>query len=290
MRKKGWIVLSTCCVLLAFPVRSGKAQILGGGVVVCTNCADEVTTIAMKAQQVLQYLKEVQIALNALQIVQMMIREGQNQATHPSTNIAADLGTLSTILVQSQGLAGDMAQMDAIFRNVYAPYSISPVVSFAAAYNQWATTTLNTIHGTANVAGMQGSMLMNEQAFLAQVQAMNQTDMGQDQLIQLGNAIGTEEIAQLQKLRQLMIADMSSKSAFLAQQVNTQQAQQAAQQSDSCMRTGSEMESHGEPYASKAICSGGTLPVAGSVLRAIPTDGSPAGSSDPAATPRSGCD
>lgn len=229
MRRKGWIVLSACVVLLGLPSRNASAQLLGGGVVVCTNCADEPTSLAQRATQLLQYIKEAETALNAIAIAQQMVREGMNLAQHPSTNIAADLGTLSTILIQSQGLAGDLAQMDATFRTIYTPYSPSPVVTWADAYSAWATTTLNTIHGTANAAGMQSSMLMNEQLFMAQVQSMNQTDMGQDQLIQLGNTIGVEEVSQLEKLRQLMIADMGSKAAFLAQQVNTQQNQQAAQ-------------------------------------------------------------
>jgi type IV secretion system protein TrbJ len=59
---------------------------------------------------------------------------------------------------------------------------------------------------------------------------MSQQPMGRDQSLQLGNTIATEEISQLQKLRQLMISDMSAKAAYTAQQTNLQQTQQMAQQ------------------------------------------------------------
>jgi type IV secretion system protein TrbJ len=74
-------------------------------------------------------------------------------------------------------------------------------------------------------------MFQNEGLWMQQIQAMNQMPLGRDQSLQLGNTIATEEVAQLQALRQLMIADMQSKAAFSAQQVSTQQAQQVAQQS-----------------------------------------------------------
>ena len=224
MRRAG-IAFTTCVLLIGVPVRKARAQFwnpLG---------ATEVTQLLNHAQLAMTYIKEAQTALNAIQMAQMMVREGVNLAQHPSTNIAYDLGMLSSILVQSQGLAGDMAQMDVAFRQTYGNYNgPDAATQFALQYNNWANTTLNTIRGSVNAAGYQGSMLSNEQAWMTQIQMMNKTTMGRDQSLQLGNTIAIEEITQLQKLRQLMIADMTSKGAFTAQQVNGQQAQQSAQQ------------------------------------------------------------
>lgn len=228
MHKSQWFAIAFGVAALCAPLR---AQ-FGPGVFICTNCADEPTSLAQKATQAMQYLKEAQTALQAINMAQMMAHEGVMLATHPSTNIMADLGMLSSILVQSQGLAGSMAQMDAQFRTTYAPFSpSSPILDWTSAYNNWASTTLKTINGSLNAAGYQGGMLQNEQMWMTRIQAMNQMPLGRDQSLQLGNTIATEEVAQLQALRQLMIADMQSKAAFSAQQVNTQQAQQMAQQS-----------------------------------------------------------
>ena len=223
MRNRGWIAIPTCLVLLGIPVQEARAQLFGVG-------ATEITQIMNHVQLMMTYLKQAQTALNAIQMAQMMVREGVSLAQHPSTNIAYDLGMLSNILVQSQGLAGDMAQMDVAFRQAYGNYNgPDAAVQYALKYNDWTKTTLNSIRGSVNAAGYQGSMLGNEQAWMQQIQLMNRTPMGRDQSLQLGNTIAVEEIAQLQKLRQLMIADLSSKAAFTAQQVNGQQAAAAAQ-------------------------------------------------------------
>ena len=232
MRKRSWLAIGLSIAALGIPVQEARAQIFGGGVVVCANCSDQATTLLMKAQQAMQYLQEAQTALRAIQMAQMMVTEGKMLAAHPSTNIMADLNMLSTILAHSQGLAGTMAQMDAQFRQTYGNYNgPDPAISFALKYNNWATTTLKTINGSLNSAGFQGGMLQNEGLWMQQIQAMNQMPLGRDQSLQLGNTIATEEVAQLQALRQLMIADMQSKAAFSAQQVSAQQAQQVAQQS-----------------------------------------------------------
>ncbi|HEX3682121.1 MAG TPA: hypothetical protein VHU83_06215 [Bryobacteraceae bacterium] len=189
-------------------------------------------TARMHAQQLMQYLQEAQTAFHAIQMAQMMATEGKMLATHPSTNIMADLSMLSTIMMQSQGLAGDLAQMDAKFRQMYGVYNgPDPTITYALKYYNWANSTLKTINGSLNAAGYQSGMLQNERLWMTQIQAMNQMPLGRDQSLQLGNTIATEEVAQLQALRQLMIADMQSKAAFAAQQVNAQQAQQVAQQS-----------------------------------------------------------
>jgi len=224
MRKQPWLAIALSVALTGIPVRQARAQFLGLG-------ATEITQLLNHAQMVMTYVKEAQTALNAIQMAQMMVREGQLLVQHPSTNIMADLGMLSTIMVQSQGLAGDMAQMDARFRQTYGTYNgPDPTISYALKYNDWANTTLKTVNGALNAAGYQGGMLQNGQLWMAQIQAMNRMPLGRDQSLQLGNTIATEEVAQLQALRQLMIADMQSKAAFTAQQVNTQQSQQAAAQ------------------------------------------------------------
>jgi len=119
--------------------------------------------------------------------------------------------------------------MDTTFRTQFGSYSPSPMVNFASQYTKWSTGALSAIRGAANSAGFQGNMLQNEQQWMSQVQMMNQQPNGQDQSIQLGNSIGLETVAQLQKLRMLMIQNIGSNAAFTTGQLNMQQTQQTAQ-------------------------------------------------------------
>jgi P-type conjugative transfer protein TrbJ len=182
------------------------------------------------AEQLLQYLQEAQTALSTYEHLQLMIREVQQLATHPSTNIAADLATFSGVLASSQAIALNLAQMDATFQNNFAPYSPTPFVNYATQYNQWATTALNSIHAAANSAGYQGNMLQNEQTWMSQVNLMNQAPNGMDQSLQINNSIGLETVAQLQKLRMLMISDIGQQAVVSTTMLNTQQAAVLSQQ------------------------------------------------------------
>ena len=83
MRKRSWLAIGLSIAALGIPVQEARAQIFGGGVVVCANCSDQATTLLMKAQQAMQYLQEAQTALRAIQMAQMMVTEGKVLATHP---------------------------------------------------------------------------------------------------------------------------------------------------------------------------------------------------------------
>jgi P-type conjugative transfer protein TrbJ len=192
-----------------------------GGAVYCANCSSELTAAAQYARQLLQLQQEAMMASQE-------IREAMQLATHPTTNIAADLGMLQSVLMQSTQLAGSMAQMNAAFNRTYAPFNPGAAGSFGTAYSNWAANTLKTLNAAVNAAGYQGQMLQNESAWTAQINALNQTSQGRNQALQLGNAIGTQEVAQLQSLRQLMLTDMSAKAAFMANQVTVQQSSQNA--------------------------------------------------------------
>jgi P-type conjugative transfer protein TrbJ len=209
--------------LLMMPMQEAKAQW------VVTDPGTELNTMMSHVTQLMQYIKDVQMALSTLQQATMMAREVQQLVTHPSTNIAADLAMFSGILQSSQGLAMDFAQMDATFRNQFGSYSPSPIVNFASQYTKWSTGALSAIRGAANSAGYQGNMLQNEQQWMQQIQMMNAQPNGQDQSIQLGNSIGLETVAQLQKLRMLMIQNIGSNAAFTTGQLNMQQSAQTAQ-------------------------------------------------------------
>ena len=79
-------------LFLLASAREAKAQF------VVSDPVTEGNTLAMHVEQVLQYAQEVQTALNTYNHLQLMIREVQQLATHPSTNTAADLSMFSSVL------------------------------------------------------------------------------------------------------------------------------------------------------------------------------------------------
>ena len=211
--------------LLLMPVQDAKAQFT------VVDWVTEINTYIAHVTQLMQYIKDVQTALSTFQQATMMAREVQQLATHPTTNILQDLATVSNVIQQSQGLALNLGQMDNTFRTQFAPYSPTPLTNYATQYTNWSKTALNAIHAAANSAGYQGNMLGNEQQFMQQMGQMIQQTNGEDQSLQIGNAVGLETVAQLQKLRMLFIQNMGSNAAFTTAQLNAQQTAQQAQTS-----------------------------------------------------------
>jgi P-type conjugative transfer protein TrbJ len=207
--------------LFLMPLQEAKAQW------VVSDPGTETNTFFTHVTQLLQYIKDVQMALNTLNQATMMGREVVQLVRHPSTNILQDMAMFSNVLQQSQGLAMNLAQMDVTFRNQFSPFSPSPLVNYASQYTRWSSTALNAFHAAANSAGYQGNMLVNEtgpNGFMAQMQQLNTSNAGQDQLLGIANSVGMEEVAQLQKLRMLMVQNIGSNNAFYTAQMNAQTA------------------------------------------------------------------
>jgi P-type conjugative transfer protein TrbJ len=84
--------------------------------------------------------------------------------------------------------------------------------------------------GTLRAAGMQGTQLQTEQAVINSLRASLQGTSGRLEALHAVGDIAEQQVEQLMKLRQLMIADMSSKQAYQAAMVQQQAVSQAAAQ------------------------------------------------------------
>jgi P-type conjugative transfer protein TrbJ len=89
---------------------------------------------------------------------------------------------------------------------------------------------MDTTLGTLRAAGMQGQQLQSEQAVLNSLKASLQGTDGRLEALHALGDISEQQVEQLMKLRQLMIADMSSKQAYQAAMVQQQSVGQAATQ------------------------------------------------------------
>ena len=73
-------------------------------------------------------------------------------------------------------------------------------------------------------AGLQGQQLQSEQAVLNSLRGMAQNSDGRMQALQVLGQISEQQVQQLMKLRELMLADLSSKQAFQATVIQQQAA------------------------------------------------------------------
>lgn len=137
-----------------------------------------------------------------------------------------DMQMLSSIIQNGQGLAYSMANLDQEFSNRYRGFGYTTAANYPAQYQQWIQTSLDTTHNTMKALGLQGSQLTNDNAVLVALEQKSQSSSGLLQAIQAGNQLAAQEIVELQKLRQLMMADIESKQVFQAQQLSETTATQ----------------------------------------------------------------
>jgi len=203
-----------------------SAQI-GGGIVFCTNCATEPTQVSVKLMHDLEYAKQLlQYAIQVQQIADAL-KNTAHGGPASLTSIAADLGMLAAVVQGGRALAWSLANDDVVFRETYPGYpSLAavgpppPAGTYASRYAIWAQTSLDTTQGILRGAGFQGKLLATEQGALGILRGLSAANLlNRNDAINLTGQLAAEQVAQLQKLRELQLEDITSKAAYQGYQV-----------------------------------------------------------------------
>ena len=200
--------------------RKSDAGVLGG-------FATEWTQIANNIQLVDSYIR---LGDQLQQEIRMVLDMTKNSTILPSQvfgPITSDIARLASIVQGGRALAYSMANLDAEFRTRFRGWGYNSRTWYTD-YRDWSQTSLDTTLGTLRAAGLQGQQLQSEQAVLDQLRAMAQSPVGRMQALEVANQIAEQQVQQIMKLRQLMLADLQSKQAFQAAQIQRQTATEAA--------------------------------------------------------------
>jgi type IV secretion system protein TrbJ len=166
---------------------------------------------------------------NEISMLANMLRNTKNLSPQTFGAIQADINALAGIVQGGQALAYSLGNLDQMFRSTYPGYATNPNVYYMN-YQQWSQTSLDTTLGALRAAGLQNQQMQSEYSVINALEAMSQTADGQMQALNVLGQIDDQEVQQLMKLRELMMADMSSKQAYQAAMIQQQAAGQAATQ------------------------------------------------------------
>src|ERR1700678_2659843 len=191
--------------------------------------ATEVTQLLNHAQLVLAYIRQGLQLENELAMYANMLRNTKNLSPQTFGTIQADINALAQIVQGGQALAYSLGNLDQLFRSTYPGYGTTPTVYYAN-YQRWSQTSLDTTLGALRAAGLQSQQMQSEQTVINSLENMSQTADGQMQALNVLGQISDQQVQQLMKLRELMMADMSSKQAYQAAIIQEQAADQAATQ------------------------------------------------------------
>lgn len=206
--------------------------------------ATEVTQILNHAQLLLGYIRQGLQLDNEIQMYTNMLRNTKNIPNQRFGAIQSDINALAQIVQGGQALAYSLANLDQLFRTTFPGYRTTPT-RYYLNYQKWSQTSLDTTLGALRAAGLQGQQLQSEQSVINSLQGMSQTADGQMQALNVLGQINEQQVQQLMKLRELMLADMSSKQAYQAAIIQQQSANEAAAQ---WFFTGGPVTSDGKTY------------------------------------------
>jgi type IV secretion system protein TrbJ len=220
MNNRRHIAISLAALLLHLVVMSASAGILA-------NMATETTQVLNYAQLLAQYIRQGEQLNQEIRQFNEMIRNGRPLSSQVFGVVANDLTQLASIVQGGQALAYSMANIDSEFRSRFPGYGYK-AGAYYRDYRVWSQTTLDTTLNTLRAAGLQGQQLQSEQTVLTALRGLATSADGRMQAIQVGNLIAEQNVEQLMKLRQLMLADLGSKQAFQAAQIQKEAQNHAA--------------------------------------------------------------
>lgn len=196
-----------------------RAGVVGG-------FATEWTQLANNLQLVNKYIRQGEELRQKILMVADMARNTANLPAQIFGPIMADIGRLAGVVQNGRALAYSMANLDAEFRNRFRGYGYNARTWFRD-YRDWSQTSLDTTLGTLRAAGLQGDQLASEQAVLDGLRRMAESSDGRMKALQVSNQIMEQQVQQLMKLRQLILADLQSKQAYQAAQIQKQASEEA---------------------------------------------------------------
>jgi P-type conjugative transfer protein TrbJ len=191
--------------------------------------ATETTQILNWLQLGATYLKNVEQLAQAIYTYNEIVRQGQLLRGMQWTNASQDILTVGIIAQNGQAIAYSLANLDARFRAAYPGYT-NPGGTFASQYRGWSQATMDMMQGTARANGVGWQQLQSDQNYIHFLQSQAGGITTQMQALQFGHQTAVEELNQLAKLRQLMLADVQSKQAYQAYEVQKDMSRHNSEQ------------------------------------------------------------
>ncbi|MFD0912715.1 P-type conjugative transfer protein TrbJ [Methylophilus luteus] len=194
---------------LALVISAGSAH---PDTVYCVNCSSEVMEIARQAQNFAQYAQQTSNLIAQLEV--MRAQASRLTSATPFSQTSSLLSNLMKVVNQGQALGYDISSITRKFENQYPDFGRSQGNYFDS-YKNWSQTTSDSIKSALTASGLQMENFATESATADTLRTMNQSPAGQLQAIQIGNAVSSEMLDEMRKLRQLNTAQNQAQNAYL---------------------------------------------------------------------------
>lgn len=203
-------------IILMKPVYAGGGG-LGGG-------ATEFTQLANNVELVDIALKDAENLVYTIKQYEIMYENIRNLPNHIKQQALADLKRLADVVKTGRAIAYSSGQIDEDYRNRFKDYDYYREHDFRNAdgtvnhealsdqYQDWSETNHDSIRGALRAAGLQAQQFDREDSALKTIENQIETAAGEKQLLQAGASIAALQVEQMQKLRQLVMAQVQLQS------------------------------------------------------------------------------
>ncbi len=187
--------------------------------------ASHVELVSQTATQIQQYQAMLR---NLVQMTPSQLLDQAAQKLWVDKRMAKTFNDLRRIVIAGQKTSYTLANIDHQFRNLHPGYSgAAGNLDFQRAYRDWSDNTLDSVKNSLALISAHADDFATEGGLMAELANKSQTAQGQLQALQAGNAVGLQMVGQLQKLRQLQMAQMQSQNSFVAGQQSENDAKKA---------------------------------------------------------------
>ena len=193
------------CVMAVFPLaRVNAGTVMGNG----------------GATEVTQILNNLQLIQSAMQQAQMLKAQLKNMESFGNLEWGASqahLLQLMEVVKQGEALSYASQNVEALFKQKYPGYEAQSE-GFGKKFEEWSRTTLDTLRNSLAAAGMQSKLFATEEDAMRTIRSMAAGSPSAVQAVQAGVMVAAQQVEQLQKLRQLVMAQMQAQTAFMAKE------------------------------------------------------------------------
>lgn len=192
--------------------------------------ATEPTQILNNVQLVLSYVEQAEQTVTQLNQYQTMLTnlmrltpsELLGQASRQlwqDQGMAQTFGKLRNIVVGGQTIAYSLSNVESRFKTLHPGYGrFGDGTDFFRAYQDWSDNTLDQVKNAASMVIAHAEAFDTEESMVQELTNTSSSAQGQLQALQAGNQIGVAMIGQMQKLRQLQMAQIQAQNAYVAGQ------------------------------------------------------------------------
>ncbi|MCP5057558.1 MAG: P-type conjugative transfer protein TrbJ [bacterium] len=175
--------------------------------------AEEVQMVANQGTQILQQVQQLQ---NELDMLQNMVVNTTPAGTVAWGDVQRALSSLGRTVQIGLSIPYTLGNVDSVFQSRFPGFV--PPTDWAAEYDSWSTTALDTLRGTLASAGQNVADAPSVQAALNRLRSANDSAQGRLEALQVGNQIASLQVEEAAKLRQLFAAQINAQNTYLGAQ------------------------------------------------------------------------